>query len=60
MARSLKVETCFRLDDTGQAVFSVTAFIRVNRLRDDPRLRMVIMEELRALFPDIRILEELN
>jgi hypothetical protein len=59
MAAPLKSNGCFYMDDEGP-VFSISAFISLNGLRDDPRLRTVIAEEIRELFPDIRILEELS
>ena len=41
-------------------MFSVVAFIRLNGLFDDPQLRILIIEEVREIFPNIRILEEEN
>jgi hypothetical protein len=46
--------------DEGGAVFSVSAFLTLNGLPDDPRLRAIIIEETREIWPEIRILEELN
>jgi hypothetical protein len=40
--------------------FRFSAFLQLNHLPDDERLRAVIIEEVREMFPDIRILEELN
>ena len=59
MAAPFKPDGCFYMDDEG-AVFSISAFIALNGLPDDPRLRTVIAEEIREVFPDVRILEELN
>ena len=59
MAAPFKAHGCFYEDDKG-TVFSVSTFISLNELPDDPRLRAVILEEIRGLFPDVRILEELN
>jgi hypothetical protein len=54
-----KLSSCFRLEgDT--TLFSVAEFMRVNQLPDDPRLRKVVNEELRDMFPDVRIVEEEN
>jgi hypothetical protein len=51
--------SCFRLEgDT--ILFSVDEFIRVSKLRDGPELRAVVIEELREIFPEVRILEEEN
>jgi hypothetical protein len=51
--------SCFWLDgDT--TVFSVADFLRVNKLRDAPQLRNAVIEEVREMFPDVRILEEEN
>jgi hypothetical protein len=51
--------SCFRLEgDT--TVFSVAEFFRVSKLRDDPDIREVVIEELREIFPDVRIEEEEN
>jgi hypothetical protein len=60
MPALLKLDNCFCLDDKGSTIFSVVAFIRLNGLSDDPRLRIVIIEEIREIFPNIRILEEAN
>jgi hypothetical protein len=54
-----KLGDSFRLDgDT--AVFSVGAFLRINNLPDDAQLRMVVIAEVREIFPDVRVLEEEN
>jgi hypothetical protein len=51
--------SCFRLEgDTTR--FSVAEFIRVSKLRDDPQVREVVIEEVREMFPDVRIVEEEN
>jgi hypothetical protein len=51
--------SCFRLEgDT--VLFSVADFVRVNKLRDDPQLRKAVVEELRDLFPNVRVVEEEN
>jgi hypothetical protein len=47
------------MDEDG-AVFSVSGFLAISGLPDDPRLRAVIIEEIREIFPGIRILEEIN
>jgi hypothetical protein len=50
---------CFRLEgDT--TLFSVAEFIRLSKLRDAPEVRRAVIEELREMFPDVRILEEEN
>jgi hypothetical protein len=59
MAAPFKRDGCFYMDDEG-AVFSVSVFISLNGLPDDPRIRTMITEEIREMFPDVRILEELN
>jgi len=59
MESPFKAHGCFYEDDKG-TVFSISTFISLNKLPDDPRLRTVIVEEIRKLFPDVRILEELN
>jgi hypothetical protein len=59
MAAPFKADDCFYMDDKG-TVFSVSTFISLNELPDDPRLRSVIIDEIREMFPDVRILEELN
>jgi hypothetical protein len=59
MAAPLKSDRYVYFDDKG-AVFSVSAFITLNGLPDDARLRAVIIEEIQEIFPGIRILEELN
>jgi hypothetical protein len=59
MTAPFNPDGCFYMDDEG-VVFSIAAFILRNELPDDPRLRAVIAEEMREMFPDIRVLEELN
>jgi hypothetical protein len=59
MASDFKPNACFSMDDQG-VVFSVSVFVSQNGLPDDPRLRTVIIEEIRQMFPGIRILEEFN
>ncbi len=50
---------CFRQEgDT--TFFSVAEFIRINNLRDDPQLRRVVIDEVRDIFPEARIVEEDN
>jgi hypothetical protein len=51
--------SCFRQDGE-TTVFSVTHFLRVNKLSDSPQLRAAVIEELRDMFPDVRIVEEEN
>jgi hypothetical protein len=46
--------------DQDGAVFSLSDFLALSGLPDDARLRAVIIEEIREIFPGIRILEELN
>jgi hypothetical protein len=51
--------SCFRLEgDT--VLFSVAEFIRLSKLRDAPQVREAVIEELREMFPDVRIVEEEN
>jgi hypothetical protein len=59
MAVPLKLGRCIYVDENG-AVFSVSAFLALNGLPNDVRLRAVIIDEIREIWPDIRILEELN
>lgn len=50
---------CFRLEgDT--TLFSVADFIRANNLQDSPQLRKAVIEELREMFPNVRVVEEEN
>jgi hypothetical protein len=59
MLRINNLDNCFRLEgDT--ILFSVADFIRVNKLRDGPQLRETVIEELREMFPDVRVVEEEN
>jgi hypothetical protein len=44
----------------GTTFFSVADFVRVNELRDAPQLRKAVIEEVREMFPDVRIVEEEN
>ena len=50
---------CLYLEDD-VPVFSVAAFIAQNGLPDDARLRAVICEGIRNIWPGIRILKEMN
>jgi hypothetical protein len=59
MATPFKPDGCFYMDDEG-AVFSISAFISLNGLPDDLLIRTMITEEIREMFPDVRILEEIN
>jgi hypothetical protein len=59
MAASLKPDHCIYMDEHG-AVFSVSGFLALSGLPDDPQLRAVIIEAIREIFPGIRILEEIN
>jgi hypothetical protein len=59
MAGPFKPDGCFYMDDEG-AVFSISVFISLNGLPDDPRIRTMIIEEIQEMFPDVRILEEIN
>ena len=49
--------SCFRLEG-GTVFFSVAEFMRVNKLSDDPQLRKAVVEELREIFPNVRVVEE--
>jgi len=55
----LKLGDSFREKD-GSTFFSVTEFIRVNHLEDDPEFQTVVIMALRILFPRVRIVEEEN
>jgi hypothetical protein len=59
MAAPLKPDRCIYMDEHG-AVFSVSGFLALSGLPDDAQLRAVIIEEIREIFPGIRILEEIN
>jgi hypothetical protein len=59
MTAPFSPDGCFYMDNDG-VVFSIAAFISRNELPDDPRLRAVIAEEIREMFPHVRILEEIN
>jgi hypothetical protein len=59
MLKIHSLSSCFRMEgDT--TLFSVAEFIRVSKLRDGPQLREVVIEEMREMFPDVRIVEEEN
>jgi hypothetical protein len=57
-SRLTKVDDCFYLDGSGNVCFSVSAFLRANELPDEPRLKLVVIEELLNMFPNIRVLDE--
>jgi hypothetical protein len=59
MATPLNSDGFIFTDENG-AIFSVSAFLRLNGLPDDSRSRAIVIEEMREIWPDIRILEELN
>jgi hypothetical protein len=54
-----KSRWCFR-QEGNTTLFSVADFIRINKLRDDPQLRRAVIEEVRDIFPEARIVEEEN
>jgi hypothetical protein len=54
----MKVDECFCCDEYGTIYFCVGAFLRLNKLPDDPRLRLVVIEELLDVFPEVQILDE--
>jgi hypothetical protein len=56
----MKIDECFRCDEYGTIYFCVGAFLRLNKLPDDPRLKLVVIEELLEIFPEVQILEELE
>jgi hypothetical protein len=55
----LKPDRFVYIDENG-AVFSVSAFLTLSGLPNDARLRAIIIEEVQEIWPEIRILEELN
>lgn len=57
-ARLKKVDDCFYLDESGQIYFSVSNFLHVNDLPNNPLLRIVVIEELLDIFPEVQILDE--
>jgi hypothetical protein len=52
-----KVSDCFYSDDSGNIYFCVSEFLRVNQLPDDPSLRIVVVEELSDMFPEVRVID---
>jgi hypothetical protein len=54
----MKVDECFCCDEYGTIYFCVGAFLRLNKLPDDPRLKLVVIEELLDVFPEVQILDE--
>ena len=56
--RLTKVDDCFYLDESGQIYFSVSNFLRVNDLPNDPLLTIVLIEELWDIFPEAQVLDE--
>lgn len=53
-----KVTEYFYIDDSGKVYFSVEEFLRVNDFPDTPKLRYVVIQDIRSLMPGILILEE--
>jgi len=51
---------CIWIDEDGNIYFCLTDFIRMNKLPDSQGLRMVIIEELREMIPDMLIIEDWN
>lgn len=51
--------SCFRLKGD-MTFFSVADFIRASKLQDNPQLRQAVIEEVREMFPDVRVVEEEN
>jgi hypothetical protein len=56
--RLKKVDDCFYLDESGQIYFSVSNFLHVNDLPNHPAFRIVVIEELLDVLPEVRILDE--
>jgi hypothetical protein len=53
-----KIANSFYVDAVGNTFFCVADFLRENQLRDSPELRLVVVEEIREIFPGVLILEE--
>jgi hypothetical protein len=53
-----KIDNYFYADERGAIYFCVRDFIRTNNLPDEPAMRRVVIEDLRAIAPEMPILEE--
>jgi hypothetical protein len=53
-----KIDDYFYADHRGAIYFCVTDFLRTNNLPDEPAIRRVVVEDLRAIAPEMPILEE--
>jgi hypothetical protein len=51
-----RVDDCFCLDDSGNIWFCISNFLHANELPDDPRLILVVIEELLDIFPEVQLL----
>ncbi len=56
--RLTKVDDCFYVDDSGNIYFCVTEFLKANKLPDDWSFRLIVIEELLGIFPEVLILSE--
>jgi len=52
-----QVDDCFYLDEAGQIYFSVANFLSVNALPNHPLLKLVVIEELLNIFPEVQIID---
>ena len=53
-----KIDNYFYADERGAIYFCVTDFLRTSNLPDEPAMRRVVIEDLRAIAPEMPILEE--
>jgi hypothetical protein len=58
LSRFKKIDDYFYADDGGNIYFCVSDFLQTNNLPDEPAMRRVVIEDLRAIAPDMPIMEE--
>lgn len=57
--QGFNVRTCFQQDGELRS-FSIREFMRANRLPEDPAVEALVIETIREMVPEVRIVEEEN
>lgn len=55
--QGFNVRTCFQQDGEVTS-FSIKEFMRANRLPEDPAFEAIVIETIREMLPEVRIVEE--
>jgi hypothetical protein len=54
--RLTKVDDCFYLDESGRIYFCVSDFLKANDLPNHWSLRLIVVDEVLEIFPEVLIL----